>query len=322
MNIRGHVAVGMLLCCTPLAGCAGRTAPDPSDPPVPMPPPAENQGPGGPSAPAPVQEKGTTIIVEAPEPESSAPRAGDPAPLKALLERTSDIRDGERTAVKHLRPSAIREAATLVTLQAAMSWRYEQLLEAVRRYGAIMDSAFNFAPLMMTQGEALIMPPVLTRAGASMRIEDDDTATTASASFELLRKARYVPVAPHWRTYLMTEGFPKPEEPNPAVLPKNSEEREIWRAAVREAWARGLEEADRLFADNVSRMARDYRGVMLYHTLTAGHLLSRVRTARADLGSRKGGDGRSLHIGQHVYRIIQPSAFIAPADRTAGRRQP
>ena len=147
-----------------------------------------------------------------------------------------------------------------------------------------------------------------------MRIEDGATATAAKTTYELLEPARYVAVVPNWREFLMADEFPSPEEPNPALLPKNTEERAIWRAAVREAWAQGLAEADQLYADNVSRMARSYRGVMLYHLLTAQHLLSRVNTASSDLGTRRSDNGNKLNIGQKVYRITAPSAFtVAPA---------
>ena len=180
-----------------------------------------------------------------------------------------------------------------------------------------MDTAFNFGPLLMTQGDALILPPVLTRAGVSMRIESGETATTAQTSYELLAPARYVSTVPTWREFLMTDGFPEPEKPNPAVMPKNDKERLIWRAAVREAWAQGVTEADQLFTDNVSRMVRQYRGVMLYHLLTAQHLLSRVNTASADVGMKTTDSGNKLHIGQKVYRITGPSAFLpaTPATR-------
>ena len=104
--------------------------------------------------------------------------------------------------------------------------------------------------------------------------------------------------------------MPEPEKPNPAVMPKNDKERRIWRAAVREAWAQGLEEADQLFADNVARMARTYRGVMLYHLLTAQQLLSKVNTASAEVGMKTSDNGNKLHIGQKVYRITAPSAFL------------
>lgn len=317
-------------------GCTASKS-GPTDATVPMPPLKETPGttqqptqPGGtppatseaanPASTNQTVPTGTTLVIEEPLPKASGPRPDDPTELAELLDLQASASRKE-TAVTRLRPSAIRDAARMTTFQTAIAWRYGRLLEAVDRHAAIMDTAFNFTPLMMTQGDALIMPPVLTRAGASMRIDDDGTATTASTTYEMLQKARYVPVAPHWRSYLMTENFPEPEQPNPAVLPQNSEERAIWRAAVREAWAQGVEEADNLFTDNVSRLVRDYRGVLLYHLLTAQHLLSRVRTADADLGVRVTGDGNRMNLGQKVYRITEPSFFVTPrAEQVKDRR--
>ena len=313
-----------LLLCAGLTGCAIRQGEVVN--PVPVPPDVVNA-----PAPADSADKGTGkfvphdasyredgsgqyLAVHIPADPASGPRHGDPAELAGLLEMTGTATGKEKTAVQLMRPKAIREAARLVTFQTAMSWRYGQLLEETEHYSAIMDTAFNFAPLMLTQGEALIMPPQIARAGASMRIEDDATATAAKTTYELLEPARYVAVVPNWREFLMADDFPSPEEPNPALLPKNTEERAIWRAAVREAWAQGLAEADQLYTDNVSRMARSYRGVMLYHLLTAQHLLSRVNTASSDLGTRRSDNGNKLNIGQKVYRITAPSAFtVAPA---------
>ena len=319
-----------LLLCAGLTGCAIRQGEVVN--PAPVPPDVVNA-----PAPADSADKGTgkfvphdaayredgagqSLDVYLPADPASGPRKGDPAELTDLLEMTGTATGKEKTAVQLMRPKAIREAARLVTFQTAMSWRYGQLVAETERYSAVMDTAFNFAPLMLTQGEALIMPPLLTRAGASMRIEDNATATAAKTTYELLEPARYIAVVPNWREFLMADDFPSPEEPNPALLPKNAEERAIWRAAVREAWAQGLAEADQLYADNVSRMARSYRGVMLYHLLTAQHLLSRVNTASADLGTRRSDNGNKLNIGQKVYRITAPSAFTVatPASRKKG----
>jgi hypothetical protein len=77
---------------------------------------------------------------------------------------------------------------------------------------------------------------------------------------------------------------------------------------VREAWAKGLSEADQLYADNVARMTRQYRGVMLYHLLTAQRLLSKVGSASADVPLNA--SDSKLYIGQHVYRITSPSRFL------------
>ena len=319
-----------LLLCAGLTGCAIRQGEVVN--PAPVPPDVVNA-----PAPADSADKGTgkfvphdaayredgagqSLDVYLPADPASGPRKGEPAELTELLEMTGTATGKEKTAVQLMRPKAIREAARLVTFQTAMSWRYGQLVAETERYSAVMDTAFNFAPLMLTQGEALIMPPLLTRAGASMRIEDNATATAAKTTYELLEPARYIAVVPNWREFLMADDFPSPEEPNPALLPKNAEERAIWRAAVRDAWAQGLAEADQLYADNVSRMARSYRGVMLYHLLTAQHLLSRVNTASADLGTRRSDNGNKLNIGQKVYRITAPSAFTVatPASRKKG----
>ena len=318
------VLVLPFLLCAGLTGCAVRQGeavnPAPVSPNVVnAPAPADSADKGtGKFVPhdASYREDGSGqyLAVHIPADPASGPRHGDPAELAGLLEMTGTATGKEKTAVQLMRPKAIREAARLVTFQTAMSWRYGQLLEETERYSAIMDTAFNFAPLMLTQGEALILPPQIARAGASMRIEDGATATAAKTTYELLEPARYVAVVPNWREFLMADEFPSPEEPNPALLPKNMEERAIWRAAVREAWAQGLAEADQLYTDNVSRMARSYRGVMLYHLLTAQHLLSRVNTASSDLGTRRSDNGNKLNIGQKVYRITAPSAFtVAPA---------
>jgi hypothetical protein len=297
-----------------LAGCAGKHTAAQPVPPAPLPPQtAQASAPEQPKAsetevkPGNVTGEGQSLTVYVPADQAGGPRRGEPEKLAELLEMKSD--SSKDTAVSLIRPSAVREAAQLVTLQTAIAWRYRRLLERVESYAGIMDTAFNFSPLLMTHGDALIMPPVLTRAGASMRIEKPDTATTSQTSYELLAPARYVPAAPHWREFLMTDGFPAPEKPNPAVMPKNDKERAIWRTAVRETWAQGVEEADRLFADNVARMTRQYRGVMLYHLLTAQHLLSKVGTASADLGMKTSDGGNKLHIGQKVYRLTAPSAF-------------
>jgi hypothetical protein len=225
----------------------------------------------------------------------------------AVLLEMKGVEEKE-TAVTLLRPLAIREAAQLVTIQTAIAYRYKQLLDSTERYAPALDTAFDFSPLFMTEGEALIQPPVLTRSGASLRVEKPDTATSAETAYELLEPARFVSVVPHWREFLMVGGFPEPEKPNPAVLPKNEKERAIWRSAVREAWAQGLAEADQLFADNVARMTRQYRGIMLYHLLTAQRLLSNVGSASASIPMNA--SDSKLYIGQQVYRITAPSRFL------------
>ena len=202
------VLVLPFLLCASLTGCAVRQGEVVNPAPVPpdvvnAPAPADNADKGtGKFVPhnASYREDGSGqyLAVHIPADPASGPRHGDPAELAGLLEMTGTATGKEKTAVQLMRPKAIREAARLVTFQTAMSWRYGQLVTETERYSAIMDTAFNFAPLMLTQDEALIMPPLITRAGASMRIEDNATATAAKTTYELLEPARYIAVVPNW----------------------------------------------------------------------------------------------------------------------------
>ena len=328
LRLFGHRKAASLLlafiAAVSLTGCAGMRPQNAPTTPVPVPPGTVN----APQAADKTNDdqaftpydasyaedgNGQYLAVHVPADPASGPRKGDPDELAELLEMKGG-REKEHTAVKLMRPRAIKEAARLVTFQTAITWRYRQLAARTEEFSTIMDAAFNFTPLILTQGEALIMPPLLARAGASMRIEEPGTATAAKATYEMLEPAQYIAVVPHWRTFLMMDDFPEPEKPNPAVLPKNSEERAIWRRAVRDAWTQGLKEADQLYADNVARMVRSYRGAMLYHLLTAQHLLSRISTASSDLGMHTTDNGNKLNIGQRVYRITAPSSFtVAPS---------
>lgn len=256
------------------------------------------------------------ILVAPNNSQNEAVQRSEPQELKSLLEPKQTGKKLE-TAVSQMRPDAIREAAQLATFQKAMAWRYGQLVDQTEKYANILDTAFNFSPLLITQGEALIMPPMLAKAGASMRIEGNDTATSAKATYELLEPARYIASAPTWRQFLMVDSFPQPEEPNPALLPRTSAEKDIWRKAVHKAWSEGVTQADHLYEDNVARMTREYRGIMLYHLLTAEHLLSNLATASADMGRHI--SGNKLNIGQHVYRITKPSSFIAAPGNTPSK---
>ena len=194
-----------LLVCIMLTGCAEKTQGDISNP-APIPPTVEN-------APAPADGNrdrnaftphdasyredgsGQYLAVHTPVDTASGSRPGEPAELASLLEMKGEKSAGN-TAVSRMRPNAIREAAQLVTFQTAIAWRYGQLVRQTERHSAVMDAAFNFSPLLLTQGDALIMPPLIARSGASMRIEDSMTATAAKPGVkdwqELVPESAYV----------------------------------------------------------------------------------------------------------------------------------
>ncbi len=78
----------------------------------------------------------------------------DPKALAALLEMRGTKSDKKESAVMHMRPSAIREAAQLVTFQTSMAQRYKELLLATEKHSAVMDTAFNFALCVLIRSKS------------------------------------------------------------------------------------------------------------------------------------------------------------------------
>ncbi len=245
---------------------------------------------------------------------SDPARNDDPTSLKNLLNVTvpKSKDKSKKSKIAFLRRNAIRDAAHLVALQTAITWQYSKFLDATQKYASVLDTVFNFAPLMMTQGQTMIMPPIMSKCGQSLRIEDYTTATTAQVTYEILSPAEFVSAVPDWRHYLMMQNFPEPAQPNPALLPRDKKELLIWRAAIRDGWQIGIAQAAEIYKTNISRLARDYRGITLYHLLTAQNLLTKTQLAQADLGIHVNND--KMHISQKVYRITSPSRFI-PASK-------
>ncbi len=232
-----------------------------------------------------------------------------PEELKTLLGMKSKNSEGssENSSFKKLRPDAIKEVARLVALQTGISWRYEQLMNETKKYNHILDQTFNFAPLVIIYGDTLVLPPVLSSAGSSIRVESSTTATTALKTYEMLHDARFITAVPSWREYLMANNFPQPEQAHMALLPRTSEEKAIWKGAIKEGWQLGVEQADELYRDNIFRLVRDYKGILLYHMLAAEKLLTEPKLADSAFNTHI--SKNKMFINQRVFKIVGPSRF-------------
>ncbi len=233
----------------------------------------------------------------------------DPTELKKLLSLKNSY--VVQSTVNLLRPQAIKDAAQLVAIQTAMKWRYEQLLREADRYAHLLDTAFNFVPLLMVSDQKImVMPPILTKADDAMRIENNNLVTTSKTTYEILEKAKYVSNIPNWRVYMMVNAFPEPEQPNPAVLPQNPKEMILWQVAIREAWKDGIIKANELFSANLGRLVRDYKGITLYHILVAQNYLSQFTMSSSPASTNI--TANKMFLEQKVFRITQPSRFQSP----------
>jgi defect-in-organelle-trafficking protein DotC len=95
--------------------------------------------------------------------------------------------------------------------------------------------------------------------------------------------------------------FKKPELPNAVLFPKNEEEEKAWKTALADGWEKGIVQADNIYNDNLARLQRDYKGMILYRKLLAMKMVTPPYVAKTDLGVT--GDKNNLNIGDKVLRI-------------------
>ena len=73
--------------------------------------------------------------------------------------------------------------------------------------------------------------------------------------------------------------------------------------SVRVGWEKGLQQAYSIFQQNLARLKRDYRGMVLYRKLLQEKMISPPFVARTELGIT--GNGSDMRINDQVLRIVE-----------------
>jgi defect-in-organelle-trafficking protein DotC len=169
-------------------------------------------------------------------------------------------------------------------------------MEKDRKY---LDSIFNFNVLMLNHG---VMPPVLEVGDNSLNLADPNTIRVADRTYKIVQQARFATTPPNWREYLLLP-YSKPTLPDRTLLPRSPDELAVWRRGIRTGWDKGIQQAYSIFQQNMARLKRDFRGMMLYRKLLAERMISPPFVARTELGVT--GDGNDMRVNDQVLRIVE-----------------
>jgi len=200
-----------------------------------------------------------------------------------------------------IRLNALRDTAVTVGAQAGLAWRAEEIRCMLKEQSRTLDHIYNFHGLMLRNN---VLPPVLAEGRRDLNIADCDSIRTADTVYRMLSRPCFVAMPPHWRDYIWLK-FEQPEEPNASLLPKTHEEATIWNCYVRKGWQQGIEQAEQIFAANLARLNRDYKGMVLYHKLYAQNMVSEPFVAKSNLGVT--GDSREMRVNDRILRITATS---------------
>ena len=101
--------------------------------------------------------------------------------------------------------------------------------------------------------------------------------------------------------------YKKPDVPNKAVLPTTQDEAKIWNKGIKMGWESGLAQANDIFASNVSRLKRDFTGMILYRKLLSQGMISSPIVAKSNMGIT--GNSNDMRLNDQIMRITANSAL-------------
>lgn len=205
--------------------------------------------------------------------------------------------------VNEMRQDALKEVAGQLGASSGLAFRMNQLKRDIDGKSNELDSIFDFTKVTIDNG---VLAPVLTEGLAAYAQDSDDQVRIADKMYKIESPAKFVSVYPTWRSYIRFS-FPSFEQPQSAYLPKNDTEKQIWDMAVKDGWARGVDQANRIFETSYSRLERDYLGMIKYKILLAEGLITPTIVAKQNLGIT--GGGREMSINDQVFRITDHSAL-------------
>ncbi len=224
----------------------------------------------------------------------------DPTNINDLQNMTADsASDSPDAHVTQIRLKALGDIAMGLGAQGGLAWASQQINQRTDKDKWYLETIYNFNGMMLSHG---VLPPVLEEGNNSLNLADPTTIRIADKTYQIVQQARFATTPPNWRDYIWLP-FNKPEMPNKVLLPRNSEERELWRKNIKIGWEKGIEQAYSIFQQNLARLKRDYNGMILYRKLLAQNMVSAPYVSKTEMGVT--GDGSDMRINDQVLRITE-----------------
>jgi defect in organelle trafficking protein DotC len=204
-----------------------------------------------------------------------------------------------RIELSQLRVRSLLDSAMSIGAQGGLAWASEQINVRMFKDRKYLETIYNFSAMMLTHG---VLPPVLEEGDYTLNLADPSTIRVADRTYKIVKQARFATTPPSWREYLWL-AYSKPSLPDRTLLPRTAEEQKIWREGIHTGWQKGIEQAYSIFQQNLARLKRDYRGMILYRKLLQEKMISQPFVARTELGVT--GDGNDMRVNDQVLRIVE-----------------
>jgi defect in organelle trafficking protein DotC len=210
--------------------------------------------------------------------------------------------------IPSLRLKFLNETATLVGAQGGLAWRSEQINCVLKKEQAQLDRIYNFRALMLKND---IRPPILEEGRQELDLNSCEVIRTVDQIYRIITPPCFVTAPPNWREYIWMK-FCQPERPDITLLPKTVEEAAVWNCYINAGWRQGVEQANQIFAENLSRLKRDYKGMLLYRKLLAQNMVTSPYVTETNFGIT--GNANELRINDKMLTISATSQLNTNSD--------
>ena len=224
---------------------------------------------------------------------------GDTGSLAGIqsMANGKDTRAQKKQAMGRIREMALKETALSLGAQAGLAWRAKIIDVELTKQARNLDTIYDFNSLVL---EHNILPPVLLEGRNTLNLADAQSIRVSDRTYKVAKQAHFVTTPPTWRQYLWMD-YVKPENPNSTLLPKTKTEKQLWVTYTEKGWKNGVDQANTILEESISRVKEDFGGMILYRKLLAMNMVSPPYVSHTDLGVT--GDATEIHIDDRVLRI-------------------
>lgn len=230
---------------------------------------------------------------------SSRSNVGDTSSLAGLqaMANTKNTRAQKNRKMSRIREMALKETALSLGAQAGLAWRTKFIDQELTKQSRTLDTVYDFNSLVL---EHNVLPPVLLEGRNTLNLADAQSIRVSDRAYKVSKQARFITTPPNWRQYLWMD-YLKPDAPDTSLLPKTKAERQIWCIYTEKGWKNGIDQANTILEESISRIKEDFGGMILYRKLLAMNMVSPPYVSHTDLGVT--GDESEMHIDDRVLRI-------------------
>ncbi len=224
--------------------------------------------------------------------------------------------DQEKTNafVLEMRRNALKEAALSYGARGGLAHRTFHIRNELETRTTQLDKTFDFRQLLIPAPSGLLIePPIISENVNALIIEGSgQQAAVSDRVYEIIRNARIVSTARHWRNYLERDwGVVTP--PPEILRPSTKEERAEWIVYVRKGWEKGIEQANEIFTDDINQLSADYNGMVRYRMLLAQGMVSPPYALQIDHGITAEND--QMRVGDRDIRITGRPEFVPGTEK-------